>query len=249
MNLEKILISGIIAHVILLILFAVFLIPYQYEISNQLPDPAEPLRKEIQNLEYFLKQKGKWPVASKDVQIGKSGGEYAILTAHNKHYNILAQLTEPNQRQYALYHNYSYFINPTLKPENIVLENYKEVWKKILLMRQFLMEPPPNVKWLMWIDTDVIFVNYQTTLESLTLAAGPNAHLVLGGDYVGINAGVFLLRVSDWSKKLLDTVLSKFERFSTHTFQEQESLQDTVRDPEFKDETYQFLRKMTFNLM
>ena len=55
----------------------------------------------------------------------------------------------------------------------------------------------------MWIDADALVMNHRTRVESL-IPTGRDA--VFASDFNGLNAGVFLVRDSEWSRRFLDTV-------------------------------------------
>lgn len=86
-------------------------------------------------------------------------------------------------------------------------------WNKIVLMRNLLS--CPHHKWLMYLDFDAIFMNYelgpQALLELTEKKSGGSrlAHFIFSSDYQPsspINAGVFLVRNTNYSAKLLQNL-------------------------------------------
>lgn len=57
----------------------------------------------------------------------------------------------------------------------------------------------------------------------------------IAADVNGLNAGVFIVRKSEWLKTWLDFLLSKEQEYSGHDWHEQKAMQDNWERPEFKD--------------
>lgn len=86
-------------------------------------------------------------------------------------------------------------------------------WNKILLMRNLLS--CPHHSWLMYLDFDAIFMNYELGPEALLelivkKSSGSRlAHFIFSSDYQPsspINTGAFLVRNTNYSAKLLQTL-------------------------------------------
>lgn len=134
-------------------------------------------------------------------------------TAHGDH---VIQLSLKNKLQYATLHGYAVWPSTELlSPWDLGGQ-----WNKVALL-SVLMEPKRSGggggggayegEWILWMDDDAIIVDMRFTfpLEQYD-AAGID--LVMWGDgqmtYVdanseGINTGIMLVRVSDWSRELL----------------------------------------------
>ena len=58
--------------------------------------------------------------------------------------------------------------------------------------------------WVMWLDADTIVTNPDIRLESLVPRSTNGPDFVITVDGGGYNAGIWLLRRSDWAYKFLD---------------------------------------------
>jgi len=124
-----------------------------------------------------------------------------------------------NKAEYARAHGMSLTWHATLLDAD-----YDGAWNKVSvlcrLLRHELLHAPRerrSAEWLLWCDWDVIFTDmaFELPLEDYE-AAG--VQLVLGGDpsgvggekadYLKLNSGVMLLRVSNFSLALLERILS-----------------------------------------
>ncbi|GLJ10704.1 hypothetical protein SUGI_0133460 [Cryptomeria japonica] len=95
-----------------------------------------------------------------------------------------------------------------------------EIWQKgfvgtwvryPLLLR--LMKANPSVTWFMWMDSDAIFTDFNFSIP-FERYNGWNKNMVVPGfwekvygenpDWIGLNAGVFLIRNCEWSHKFLE---------------------------------------------
>ncbi|XP_074559117.1 putative alpha-1,6-mannosyltransferase MNN10 [Curcuma longa] len=78
-------------------------------------------------------------------------------------------------------------------------------WSKILAVQSLL----PRYDWVFWNDADTIVMNPSISLESILHAAighmdfDKAPDLVVTEDTNGVNAGVFFVRRSEWSKRFL----------------------------------------------
>jgi mannan polymerase II complex MNN10 subunit len=89
-------------------------------------------------------------------------------------------------------------------------------WNKIafllhLLMKEMLKPEQERLEWIMWMDRDVIILDACRPLSMFLPPAGPefdHINLITNHDAGGLNAGVFLFRVNDWSIELFNTVLA-----------------------------------------
>jgi mannan polymerase II complex MNN10 subunit len=89
-------------------------------------------------------------------------------------------------------------------------------WNKIafllhLLMNEMLKPKQERLEWIMWMDRDVIVLDACRPLSVFLPPAGPefdHINLITNHDAGGLNAGVFLFRVNDWSIELFNTILA-----------------------------------------
>lgn len=73
-------------------------------------------------------------------------------------------------------------------------------WSKILAVKHYLKDHD----WVMWLDADTIVTNPDIRLESLVPRSTNGPDFVITVDGGGYNAGIWLLRRSDWAYKFLD---------------------------------------------
>ena len=73
-------------------------------------------------------------------------------------------------------------------------------WSKILAVKHYLKD----VDWVMWLDADTIITNPDIRLESLLPRSASGPDFVITVDGGGYNAGIWLMRRSEWSMAFLD---------------------------------------------
>ena len=82
--------------------------------------------------------------------------------------------------------------------DNTIVNKTRNVqWSKVPILRKWL----PKYQWLLWMDMDAFFMRFDLPLTDML---DNDYDLVVAKDWNGINTGVFLLRSSPWSFKLLD---------------------------------------------
>jgi hypothetical protein len=115
---------------------------------------------------------------------------------------ILEKYSITNKKNYCDKHgyqlNYSTDIFYQLKKEN-----YNLAWAKIKILLNLL--ETNSYDWLFWIDMDAFIMNDEINLEQLV---DDRYSLIITKDHNYLNAGVFLIKNSSWSKKFLNTVWS-----------------------------------------
>jgi galactosyl transferase GMA12/MNN10 family len=126
-----------------------------------------------------------------------------LLTAFTPSYRDEFVIARPHFEHYARRHNYDF-----RAIENEVAPRHG-AWIKIAAIRETLNEP---FDFILWVDTDALIVRKDIDVRS---AIRPNIdlHLVwhdlipaIHGDPAHYNAGVMLIRVSDWSRAFFDRV-------------------------------------------
>lgn len=149
-----------------------------------------------------------------------------------------ARLTAENKRRYAERHGYS-FVGRSSEFANQIYKSRKTVWGKIDGVEKVL----PHYDWLFWLDMDTVIMNYNVTIESLIekfteLVGGKekfeNKHLVVArpsNDRM-INAGVFLIRNSEWSREFLRLTQTRRDLYKSNMY-EQRAMWDLMRQPEW----------------
>lgn len=108
---------------------------------------------------------------------------------------------------------------------NNKIENSEDNNDSISSSSYYSLENPSNIKYILWIDADAMVVKNETKLQekikeakykSLIIAEDMHPHCL-------INAGVFILKVNNWSKDLLNDVW-KVEKYNEVFYYEQSAL-------------------------
>lgn len=99
------------------------------------------------------------------------------------------------------------------------------VWDRISITQALFRE---GYDFVFWIDSDTVFLRFDKDISS-EIEEGKDLYLVerpsRGGKH--LNFGIFLIRNSPWSKKLLNDIW-KMERYLNHCWQEQGALIDLL---------------------
>lgn len=149
-----------------------------------------------------------------------------------------ARLTAENKRNYAQKHGYS-FIGRSAEFTQQGYKYRKTVWGKFDAIEKIL----PHYDWVFWLDMDTVIMNYNVTIESLIdqfieKVGGQEQfekrHLIVARPVndMMINAGVFLLRNSEWSRKFLRLTQKRRDLYLAHMY-EQRAMWDLMRKPEW----------------
>lgn len=112
-----------------------------------------------------------------------------------RNFDGVLTLTRDNKVHYAEMHGYSYE-----DASWIVSDERPASWSKILAVKHYLKDRD----WVMWLDADTIITNPDIRLESLLPRSASGPDFVITVDSGGYNAGIWLLRRSEWSEAFLD---------------------------------------------
>jgi len=103
--------------------------------------------------------------------------------------------------QYSDIHNYQFFLDTkVIDPERQIF------YMKLYSIMKHLMEglETKAYDWIFWVDGDVTLVNPNIKLDAFIPPEDQDdIHLVISDDYIGLNAGIFLIRVHPWSLNFL----------------------------------------------
>ncbi|RIA98999.1 Glycosyltransferase Family 34 protein [Glomus cerebriforme] len=147
-------------------------------------------------------------------------------------------LSSKNKREYAEKYGYAFVPRSTEFIQQIY-QKRRAVWGKIDAIEKVL----PYYEWLLWIDMDAIFVNRSISIEKLLKdceerAGGKKAfekiNLIIArpvGDKM-INAGVFLVRNSDWARDFFrHGVQPRYDLSTGRNSLEQQAIRDSIKKP------------------
>ena len=143
-----------------------------------------------------------------------------------------------NHKRYAKKFHYDYifrnnllterFIDPLASSRVFQLGLY---WQKIESVTQALTENDalgnPKYQWVLWVDPDILFTNFDISLESLIDTYGKGKDFLISQEnFTYTNAGIFLVRNTPFSKRMMKDIANLFPRYKTETLPEQLAIQD-----------------------
>lgn len=146
-----------------------------------------------------------------------------VITITDHRYEPVDDITSPVNLQYCKDHGYEF--TPILLTKDRTWA--ETVWHKIPVMTEWLS----RYDWLMWIDADAMVMNHTIKIERLieqTNAA--NISLIVSSDENGLNAGVFLVKNCEWSRKYLEAVDSVKPLFIDKKYPEQMAMDKVLRN-------------------
>ncbi|KAF2635366.1 galactosyl transferase GMA12/MNN10 family protein [Massarina eburnea CBS 473.64] len=117
----------------------------------------------------------------------------------------------------------------------------KQAFLLKLLYEQMLLLEENRYDWLFWADRDTLLLDHCRPTSSF-LPPGKSSrgdaeeiHLIAAEDGNGLNAGVFFIRVSNWSIYFLESVLAyrHYRPEINLRFSEQSAMADLLKTPEF----------------
>lgn len=118
-------------------------------------------------------------------------------------------------------------------------------WNKIafllnLVMNEMLKPEDERLEWVMWIDRDAIVLDSCRPLSAFVPPATKEyekVNLLYNHDAFGLNAGVFMFRVSDWSISLFNTILAfrYFRPDEDLVLAEQTAMEKIIHEDKWKD--------------
>lgn len=124
----------------------------------------------------------------------------AVVSYATKNREWLYSITNPVKQAYCFKHGYDFLFST----ENLLPDRHPS-WGKLMVVRQVL----PRYDWVMWIDDDAMFANFEVDLETIIQFAQkmrPRKQVaaIFANDMEGINAGVFLVRNCVESMRIFD---------------------------------------------
>ncbi|KAF8924966.1 hypothetical protein BGZ47_003555, partial [Haplosporangium gracile] len=118
-------------------------------------------------------------------------------------------------------------------------KSYSPAWAKIRILKEELDRDESD--WIFWIDTDALITNMDISLERFL---DNRYSLVITPDLNFLNAGVFLLRVNNWSGYYVRELLSRMGEGSN----EQDWMIKLLEDPSYESDRHvKYLPQCSFN--
>jgi len=164
----------------------------------------------------------------------------AIVSHYAGKVGYLAKAQE-NHIAYANKHGYDYFFRDgNISGDNFIDRNADKAlyqlglyWQKITAVKDVLATG--KYKWVMWIDADAVFTNTDQKIEDfLKTWAKDTTDFIVAPDntanreYDRINLGVFLIRNTPWSEKLLKDTTALYPYYKNLKTPEQTAVQDLI---------------------
>ncbi|KAF9154954.1 hypothetical protein BGX20_004555, partial [Mortierella sp. AD010] len=154
---------------------------------------------------------------------------------------LIGPIAYYNRREYVAHHRDRYILrdNFTHHFEDVVSQGVVPAWAKIKILLEELDRDEAD--WIFWIDTDALIVNMDITLERFI---DERYSLLITKDFNYLNAGVFMLRVNDWSRQYMREVLAMMSKGSN----EQDWMIGLLEEEEFESgEHVKYLPQCSFN--
>jgi hypothetical protein len=129
-----------------------------------------------------------------------------------------------SQEEHALKHGYT-----RITDESVFVTERDATWSKIPLIKKYL----PEYDYIMWIDGDVLITNQDRKIEQFISLIAEDKFLLIGHDFQGLNAGVFIIRNCPLA---LDFLSDAWERpeLSRVLFHEQTAMTDLLATPKYQ---------------
>jgi hypothetical protein len=129
-----------------------------------------------------------------------------------------------SQEEHARRHGY-----PRITDESVFAAERDATWSKIPLLQKYL----PDYDYIMWIDGDVLITNHDRKIEDfIQLMDDPTKFLLIGRDFQGLNAGVFIIRNCPLALEFLKDAWKR-EDMARTLFHEQTAMTDLLTGPKY----------------
>lgn len=168
-----------------------------------------------------------------------SNSKFLILTHYTENIKAYAEAAIANQKAYAQTFGYQQISETGIisdefsDPENEVpLRKQGLYWQKIAALEKAFNNPSLDFDWILWIDSDAVFTNFDQDLSSLVEKFGKGKDLLVPLDAsnraIQINNGVFFIRNSDWSRSFIRTVAAMHPLYKNDGTPEQDAMRDLM---------------------
>lgn len=136
-------------------------------------------------------------------------------------YKETMKLCIQSQERHAATHGYT-----RITDESVYDSSRDATWSKIPMIRKYL----PDYDYVMWIDGDVLITNQARRIEEFIELMQPDKFLLIGRDFQGLNAGVFVIRNCPEALDFLDQVWTRKD-LARVLFHEQTAMTDLLAGP------------------
>jgi hypothetical protein len=168
-----------------------------------------------------------------------------VVTLYTKEIEIIGSLTEQNHRAYCSKHGYQYNAHFGRISER------HAAWDKILAVMRLL----PYYDYVMWIDADCVFNNFDKRIEDYFSKCGTFCRDVAydgnNGQWHYVNTGVFILKHDQKSFDFLNTVWNshdyKVDELEKRSYNGWPWEQGPVCDYLMKSDDFTVLTDLEFN--
>ncbi|KAG0297243.1 hypothetical protein BGZ98_000658 [Dissophora globulifera] len=184
-----------------------------------------------------------YPVSTsnKNPSIVMLSGERCMATNPESKCRLLGDSSYHSRREYIEHHQGRYLLrdNFTSHFESVAAEGYIPAWAKVSILLEELDRDEHD--WIFWIDTDALIVNMDIQLERFI---DNRYSLMITKDLHFLNAGVFMLKVNEWSRQYFRAI---WDRRDT-SMNEQDYMIALLEDPAYEVESHvKYLPQCSFN--
>lgn len=156
----------------------------------------------------------------------------ALLSFFTPDFQPLHDVTGPNKDLYCARRGYRHIVKHTPyggdPSEYYAFQRLRYIYD--LLFEN--LEEGKGIEIILCINTHAQIMNHNTAIESFL---DDHHDFYIHKDINGLNAGVFIVRKSEWSKKWIEFILLLKDTHQNHCWKEQKLMQDNWERPEFKD--------------
>jgi hypothetical protein len=127
--------------------------------------------------------------------------------------------------------------------ESVFVPERDATWSKIPLLQKYL----PMYDYIMWIDGDVLVTNQDRKIEEFINLLPADKFLLIGHDFQGLNAGVFVIRNCPLALDFLADAWNRQE-LARVLFHEQTAMTDLLATPKYSGQA-QVIPHQFINIM
>ena len=127
--------------------------------------------------------------------------------------------------------------------ESVFVPERDATWSKIPLLQKYL----PMYDYIMWIDGDVLVTNQDRKIEEFINLLPADKFLLIGHDFQGLNAGVFVIRNCPLAHDFLADAWNRPE-LARVLFHEQTAMTDLLATPKYSGQA-QVIPHQFINIM